>query len=253
MCLLFAKRIFYTMVVIGLMGAFFTACSTQNNWRTASRDPVGIAPEPSVTPEAIIQVYGARAYSWRGYFGIHTWIAVKPSNAESYTIYEVLGWRKRRQLPVLAIYNQIPDRRWFGNTPVILAEKRGSGVDNMIKRLAHAVDNYPYSREYTLWPGPNSNTFTAWISRNIPELELNLPATAIGKDYLGYRIFDVPPSGTGLQFSLLGILGFAVSSIEGLEFNFLGLVFGINLDPLVIKLPIAGNIQLDRAMLSTGP
>ena len=55
------------------------------NWWNASREPVGLAPDPASTPEAIVQVYGARAFSWRGYFGIHTWIAVKPTAAQSYT------------------------------------------------------------------------------------------------------------------------------------------------------------------------
>ncbi len=238
------KRLFLSVALITLIVVIIIAHSAEGNWRTTSRASTGIAPEPSLTPEAVIQVYGARAYSWRGYFGIHTWIAVKPSNAESYTIYEVLGWRQRRQLPVLTIYDQVPDRRWFGNTPKILADKRGEGVDKIIERIRQAVDNYPYRRQYTLWPGPNSNTFTAWISRNIPELELNLPATAIGKDYLGYRLFSTAPSGRGFQFSIFGLLGIVISSIEGFELNFLGLTFGINLNPLTIKLPIVGDIQL---------
>jgi hypothetical protein len=62
-----------------------------HNWRTASRESVGIAPDPAITTEAVIQVYGARAFSWRGYFGIHTWIAVKPTDAMNFTVYEVLG------------------------------------------------------------------------------------------------------------------------------------------------------------------
>lgn len=214
------------------------------SWRTASRASVGIAPDPALTHEAVVQVYGARAYSWRGYLGIHTWIAVKPAHADNYTIYEVLGWRQRRRLPVLTIYEQIPDRRWFGNIPVILADKRGEGVDDLIARIDQAAQNYPYARQYTLWPGPNSNTFTAWISRAVPELELNLPATAIGKDYLGYRLFATPPSGSGFQFSVFGLLGVVISNVEGLEFNFLGLTFGIASDPWAVKLPIVGSIQL---------
>ena len=33
------------------------------------------------------------------------------------------------------------------------------------------------------FPGPNSNTFTAWIAKKVPELELDLPFTAIGSGY----------------------------------------------------------------------
>ena len=244
MQLFFSQRLLPVFILASFTFIVILPSSSEGNWRTASRASMGIAPDPAVTPEAIVQVYGARAYSWRGYFGIHTWIAVKPADAQSYTIYEVLGWRQRRRLPVLAIYDQIPDRRWFGNIPEILADKRGEGVDELIERIDQAVARYPYTRKYTLWPGPNSNTFTAWISRSVPELELNLPATAIGKDYLGYRLIAAAPSGSGLQFSIFGMLGFVISNVEGFELNFLGLTFGINPDPLALKLPIIGDVQL---------
>ena len=44
---------------------------------------------------------------------------------------------------------------------------------------------YPYADSYRVWPGPNSNTFTAFVLREVPELRVDLPPTAIGKDYLG--------------------------------------------------------------------
>jgi len=236
--ILWVGLLFSFILVIGFAGDAF------GKWRTASRVSAGIAPDPAATPEAVIQVYGARAFSWRGYFGIHTWIAVKSTNASTYTIYEVLGWRQRSQLPVLAIYDQIPDRYWYGNTPVLLADKRGKDVDALIKRIDQAALEYPYSKRYTMWPGPNSNTFTAWISRAIPELELSLPSTAIGKDYLGYRLIATPPSGSGFQFSVFGLLGIVISRIEGIEINLLGLTFGIVPDPWTVKLPIIGDISL---------
>ncbi|WP_231882966.1 DUF3750 domain-containing protein, partial [Oleiphilus sp. HI0132] len=48
------------------------------------------------TPEAVIQVYGADAWGWRGWFAIHTWIAVKARDASEYTVLEVIGWRAKR-------------------------------------------------------------------------------------------------------------------------------------------------------------
>lgn len=231
--------------LFGISLSIGSTVDVQAKWRTASRISAGLAPDPVTTPEAVVQVYGARAFSWRGYFGIHTWIAVKPAHAQSFTIYEVLGWRQRSRLPVLTIYDQIPDRYWFGNMPVILADKRGKDAEELIERIDLAAKNYPYSKRYTLWPGPNSNTFTAWISRTIPELELNLPSTAIGKDYLGYRLFARPPSGSGVQFSLFGLFGIVISRVEGFEFNLLGLTFGFALNPWIIKLPIVGDIQFN--------
>ena len=69
-----------------------------------------------------------------------------------------------------------------------------------IEKRARRLSRTP--SEYTLWPGPNSNTFVAWITRAVPELKVDLPATAIGKDYLGGRMFSSAPSGSGFQFSL---------------------------------------------------
>ena len=214
-------------------------------WWNASREPVGLAPDPAVTPEAVIQVYGARAYSWRGYFGIHTWIAVKPTHANSYLIYEVIGWLQRRKRPVLVIYENVPDRRWYGNTPELLLDRRGQGVDALIEKIDQAARAYPYPKNYTLWPGPNSNTFTAWVSRAVPELRLDLPPTAIGKDYLGSRVVSQAPSGSGFQLSVLGLMGLLFSEVEGFELNFLGLSLGFDWDPLAIRLPVVGRKELN--------
>jgi len=113
-------------------------------------------------------------------------------------------------------------------------------VDELIKRIDKAARAYPYANEYTVWPGPNSNTFTAWITRAVPELGVDLPATAIGKDYLGRSVFAAAPSGRGYQVSLGGLLGFAASGVEGLELNILGL--NIGLGPSGLKLPLVGRI-----------
>jgi len=231
-------------VIVLFAGLSFSQHAQAQYWWNASRAPVGIAPDPATNSEAIIQVYGARAFGWRGYFGIHTWIAVKPTGAQSYTIYEVIGWLRRSQRSVLAVYENAPDRRWYGNMPEILADLRGDGVDTLIEKIDLAANRYPYMKDYTMWPGPNSNTFTAWVSRAVPELQLDLPPTAIGKDYLGYRFISHAPSGSGLQISVFGLLGVLVSAVEGIEFNFLGLSFGLNWNPLAIKLPLMGRKEL---------
>ncbi|MEL0107116.1 MAG: DUF3750 domain-containing protein [Rhodospirillaceae bacterium] len=213
------------------------------DWRTASREPAGIAPDPAITQEAIVQVYGARAYSWRGTFGVHTWIAVKPTGAPAYTVYEVIGWRAYYDEPVLAISERAPDARWFGNVPEVFADLRGDGVDDVIKRIDKIARSYPYVNSYSVWPGPNSNTFTAFVARDIPELKLDLPPTAIGKDYLtNGSVVSKSPSGTGFQFSLFGLLGVLAGVEEGVELNFLGLTFGLDPLDLSLKLPIVGRV-----------
>jgi hypothetical protein len=216
------------------------------DWRNASREPVGLAPDPTSTLEAVVQVYAARTWGWRGYFGVHTWIAAKPAGARAYTVYEVIGWRLRWEDTALAIRTRVPDERWFGSAPVLLADKRGPDADALIGRIDQAAREYPYAAEYTMWPGPNSNTFTAWVGRAVPELGLHLPPTAIGKDYLGTRLVAAAPSGSGIQLSLFGLLGVTASGVEGFEMNVLGLTFGFDPFSPAIKLPLIGRIGASR-------
>jgi hypothetical protein len=214
----------------------------QQDWRNASREPVGLAPDPARTPEAVVQVYAARAVGVRGVFGVHTWVAAKPEKAPAYTVYEVIGWKLRWDDTAVAIRSREPDARWFGNEPQLLAEKRGAEAAALIPRIEAAVKSYPYPDEYAAWPGPNSNTFTAWITRQVPELRADLPPTAIGKDYLSGGLFASAPSGSGGQLSLAGVLGVTVSTVEGLELNLLGLTFGVDPWPPAIKLPVVGRL-----------
>lgn len=241
----YARRLFvgFLLVVAASALTAWDRHSVKADWRTASQESTGIAPDPATVSEAIIQVYAARAYNWRGYFGVHTWIAVKPMDALEFTVYEVMGWRAYHGGNAIAISNRNPDRKWFGAAPEILADIRGEGVDAMIKDIAAAVKTYPYSHNYTVWPGPNSNTFTAHVARAVPDLRLDLPPTAVGKDYIpGGGVFAKAPSGSGYQVSLFGLLGLMAAKEEGIELNILGLTFGIDVMNPALKLPLAGRI-----------
>ena len=106
---------------------FMVACSTMDtstNWRDADRSSAGLAPLAAESPQALVQVYGARAFSWRGYFAIHTWIATKPEGADSYTVHEVTGWGANK----VRSYRSLPDRAWYGATPALLASVSGEAA-----------------------------------------------------------------------------------------------------------------------------
>lgn len=166
-----------------LVTVFLTACSTGKDWRTASRESAGIAPNPLTTSEAVLQVYCATAWGWRGWFAVHTWIAAKHTGEQSYTVYEVIGWRQKRGLPALRIEKDLPDRYWFGKRPRLLKEHRGERVDALITAVDSTARAYPWPNTYTAFPGPNSNTFIAWVAKRVPSLDLQLPFSAIGSGY----------------------------------------------------------------------
>ncbi len=228
------------LVLLGLAHADRSANYAGGDWRQASRASVGLAPDPAVTPEAVVQVYAARAVRWRGYFGVHTWIAVKPANAPEFTVYEVTGFRVRRGGGAITVSNRAPDGRWFGSAPDLLADVRGPEVETLVPRIERAVAQYAYADTYRIWPGPNSNTFTAFVLREVPELRVDLPPHAIGKDYLGTRVAARSPSGTGVQLSVFGMVGLLAGVEEGLELNLVGLTFGLDPKDLALKLPLVG-------------
>src|SRR5262249_43068093 len=149
------------------------------HWSHARWDSAGLAPDPATTREPVIQFYVARTWGWRGIFGVNSWVVVIPRDAPRYTRYAVVGCGVVAEAPAVRIDARPPDGYWDGNRPVLLAEKRGGGVDRLIGRIEEAVSRYPYLHEYRLWPGPNSNTFVAHLARAVPEMHVVLPPTAI--------------------------------------------------------------------------
>jgi Protein of unknown function (DUF3750) len=215
------------------------------HWSQARWDSAGLAPDPATTPEAVVQVYAARAWGWKGALAVHSWIVLKRAGAAAFERYEVVGWGVRRGAPAIRKDMRAVDGYWAGNRPQVVAERRGPGVEQLIDRIEAAIESYPYPDQYRTWPGPNSNTFIAHIGREVPELELNMPPTAVGKDYLSAGgLLARTPSGSGFQVSVLGVLGLALGRAEGLELNLLGLVIGVDPLGLALKLPGIGRIGL---------
>lgn len=225
-----------------LMAGWSVAMGWPDNWHTADWSSAGLAPDPAKEKAAIIQVYAARAGRWKGIFSVHSWIVLKPENAPRFTRFEVVGWGNP-----LRVNSQPVDGLWYGNRPEVILEIRGEAAQSLIGKIVRAVQNYPYSQRggYRAWPGPNSNTFVAWIGRQVPEMNLEMPATAVGKDYLGEGVrLSTTPSGTGWQVSLWGLIGVAVALREGIELHFLGTTIGVDFDDLSIKLPGIGTLGL---------
>ena len=179
-------------VIVMIAAATSSGCvvlqRATTNWSELERGPSGQAPDPATTSEPVVQVYAARTVGLRGLIAVHTWIAVKARDAKAYTRYEVIGWGVDRGLPALRVNRSGPDNYWFGDRPERLVDLRGDGVDTIVERVEAAVAAYPYPSTYRMWPGPNSNTFTAWIGQRVPELNLKLPTSAFGRNYLCGRV-----------------------------------------------------------------
>lgn len=230
-------------LLITLLSVFILSSCSSKSWRDASRESTGIAPKASELKEDIFLIYYARAFSWRGWFGVHPWVAWKLKDEKQYTVAQVTSWNIRRQGKAVRIDQDLPDRKWFDSPPTQLLEIRGDQVKIIVKKVKALIQDYPFNDKYRVWPGPNSNTFVAHLLREIDELTVELPANAIGKDYLGSTtFFSTTPSKTGMTFSILGGLGFTLGLKEGIEVNLLGLHLGIDLWYPALKLPILGRL-----------
>jgi hypothetical protein len=86
------------------------------------------------------------------------------------------------------------------------------------------------------------------VLRAAPELRADLPAHAIGKDYLGPGFVAWSPSGTGAQLNVFGVIGALAGVEEGIELSVLGLTFGIDPLDLSLKLPLAGRVGWPRTV-----
>jgi len=232
-------------IVFPLLGGLTIAYGEwfkKSDWRYQFTGSSGQAPEAALYNGAIVQVYAARAARWRGVFGVHSWITYKKADATQYLRAEVIGWGTRYKRTVVVKRNGIPDQYWYGYEPELLVDIRGQDAERAIRKIEYLIEQYPFKNHYKVWPGPNSNTFTAHVAREVEELEIDLPPTAIGKDYVDRIGFDTAPSKTGFQFLAHGVFGVTLALEEGFEINLLGATYGIDLNPLALKLPCIGRI-----------
>ena len=77
---------------------------------------------------------------------------------------------------------QPPDAGVGGGPAIVAAEWTGEEALRLFSVLSQATNVYPYCDYYRAWPGPNSNTFAAWVLRRAG-VGFPLPWKAQGKNY----------------------------------------------------------------------
>lgn len=239
---LLATFVFCFLAPLGLHAAYWMAVDPGQGWAQADWSSAGLLPAASAKPQAVVHVYAGRVGRWRGVFAHHTWIVVKEKGAAQYTRFDKVAWG----MPV-KVDGWAPDGRWYGHEPELIGAIEGPAAEALIPKIRAAVATYPYNRSggYALWPGPNSNSFVAYVLEQVPQTGIALPPTAIGKDWRSDgHWFGRTPSGTGYQVSLAGLLGLSIGRAEGVEINVLGLVFGVDLLRPALKLPGFGRIGM---------
>ncbi|MFA6267994.1 MAG: DUF3750 domain-containing protein, partial [Pseudolabrys sp.] len=219
--------------------ALYAAGSDPRSWRDADWSSTGTLPAAKDYAPARLVVFTGLTGAWKGIFSVHSWVVFKREGEARWTRYDVVGWGapvRRNGWPA--------DGRWYGNPPVAIADVSGAQAEALIPKVDAAVRDYAYAQsgDYRIWPGPNSNSFTAAVLRAVPELKVALPANAVGRDFRDGFYAGWTDSGTGFELSAYGLAGLKAGWVEGVEVNLLGLVAGVDLRYPALKLPGFGRI-----------
>jgi hypothetical protein len=241
------KTLRLTMLVvfalpIAARAGLYAVADHPRSWRDANWSSTHMLAPADTDPQARVLVFAARAGGWKSVFAVHTWVVVKPENATAYTRYDVMGFGQPIRVNMHA-----PDSYWYGDRPRLVADVRGPRAAAAIPKIEAAVQSYPYATwgSYRVWPGPNSNTFTATLLRAAPELAVAMPSEAVGRDFRADgAVVGLTGSRTGVELSIYGLIGAKLGWVEGVEVDFMGLVAGLDVRRPALKIPCFGRIGL---------
>ena len=212
------------------------------SWSQADWTSARVLPAANVDEAAAIYILAARTGGLKGALAGHSWVVVKDKGALSYERWDKVGWGdpiRRNSYPA--------DGRWYSNLPKIVVEKHGAEAEALIPKVRAAIAGYPFAMRggYRIFPGPNSNSFTAYVMRAVPGIDATLPSMAVGRDYpTDWTLVSIDPDGKEMRLSLWGYAGVVVGWKSGLEVNLFGLVAGIDPRRLAIKIPAFGTYGL---------
>jgi hypothetical protein len=226
----------------GLAALLYLLGEHPASWRDADWSSAALLPAAGADPDAAVYVLAARTGGLKGALSEHSWIVLKPAGSASYERFDKVGWGspiRRNGYPA--------DARWYSNPPRLVAALHGTEATAAIAQVRAAIAAYPFAARggYTIFPGPNSNSFVAYVLRHVPQLGAVLPPAAVGRDFpVDGRLVDLDREAGELSLSLFGYAGLRLGARSGLEVNFLGLVAGVDPVRLALKIPAFGSVSL---------
>ncbi|MFT6361502.1 MAG: hypothetical protein ACJAV6_000413 [Candidatus Paceibacteria bacterium] len=124
------------------------------------------------------------------HFAVHTWI-VTVSNGKI-DRWEILHQKSEDNTTGYFYRNAHPPvqglkKGFFTNWDSNLIGSVSGDQYSLAKRILDYIENrtptYPHQNKYSIYPGPNSNTYVAWILKEFPTSGIKLPWNAFGKNY----------------------------------------------------------------------
>lgn len=132
----------------------------------------------------IVQLKSATLPAPLGLLAAHYWFNVLDPLAGGCDRWEV--WQTRsaggRSAGHLHCNLKAPADGVGGGPARLAAQWQGPEALRLKAILEEAETRYPFCDRYVAWPGPNSNTFVAWVLRRAG-IGFRLPWNAIGRNY----------------------------------------------------------------------
>jgi hypothetical protein len=114
---------------------------------------------------------------------VHCWFVV---GGERWEVWQTknAGGRGTNHVRIGHVYCNLkaPEDGVGGGPSRVLADWEGDAA-RRIAEVLNQIGKYPYCERYRYWPGPNSNSFVAWVLREA-RIEHRLPWRALGRGYL---------------------------------------------------------------------
>jgi hypothetical protein len=190
----------------------------------------------NLPPTCVVQLRYATLPKFLRAFAVHYWFTVFDPTARRWQRWEV--WQAKNA-GGMSIGHVHCDRRHpdcgVGGGAYRLATQWDGCVAQAIRAILARIEDYPYCDRYRAWPGPNSNTFVAWVLRQAG-LHYPLDPRAIGKDYMGLLGLRLASRLTCAQVET-PLLGFRLGVHAGVEVHLLGLTGGLHWSPPAIDTP----------------
>ena len=200
------------------------------------RDPAGCADVGGDPGEAVVQLR-AGDIPWLGAVAVHCWFVEFDPARGRWTRWEIwdTAWSGEGNWGHLR-RDAFSPGFWLNARHGILREWRGDEARRLQRVLRATPERYPHRETYRYWPGPNSNTYPAWVCREAG-VAVDLPGRAVGKDH--FTLLGgawTTTSRTGIQANLL-TFGAAVGLTDGVELHALGTSLGVDSWPPALVTP----------------
>ncbi len=162
----------------------------------------------------------------------HAWIVANAADQKPLHRYELLGSGFKTTTDTPFDYFGSGDVAIHG---IVITDSRG------IQRFLACLDKETpqYNEDHPIYfpmPGPNSNTFVDRLLRRC-DISVELPSTAIGKDYRGIIGASITSGGTGIQLETWPF-GIKIGLKEGVELHILGMSIGVDFWPPALIVPV---------------